>query len=259
MVRRPFRRARRNRRRQRRSLVPFLLMVLIVEVVTVALKDPHFSVAGIEVEGCRVTTPQQVVRASGLVTGVNIFRTHFGPAQKALLALPPVAAVSLHRRLPACIRICIREREPLACVAAANGFFTMDAAGVVFRQDPAPPAKLPLVAGLEALSLHPGSKIPAAAAKSVAACIAAASKAPRQELARISIDQNGNLCFNTRDAGCEVRLGPPEQLPEKFSLLSALEDSRPDIRRDGEYIDLSCPEAPAWKPRLTSIAGGASG
>ena len=97
-----------------------------------------------------------------------------------------------------------------------------------------------------------GQHMPPVLAGAVRDCLASVPVGRR--LTRISIDQNANLCFNSKDMGYEVRLGPPEQLREKFVLLAALENRLPDVRRDCEYIDVSCLEAPAWKPRTVNLA-----
>ncbi|MBI3946184.1 MAG: FtsQ-type POTRA domain-containing protein [Armatimonadetes bacterium] len=249
------RRVRRNRRRRRIPRVLWLLAILIVEAAAVGLKDPRFNLARVEVRGTRVLTREQVVRRAGLAPGVNLFRAPVKRARARLRGLPAVAEVSLHRLPPDRILIRVRERRPMACVAAQNGLFTVDGEGVAFRPELSPPRAIPLVSGLEGRKLRPGDRIPAEAARVLRECLAAAATAiPGQQLARVSIDQNGNLCFNRGAVAHEVRIGPPEQLSEKLALLAALEQSLPDIRSDCEYIDLSCPEAPAWKPRPPGVA-----
>ncbi len=250
---------RKNTRQRRARYLPWLLLVLGAELLYVGLHDPRFNLARIEVQGNQILTAEQVVRRSGLKEGINLFRTPVRAAQARLLKVPAVAAVTLHRRPPDRILIRVHEREPMACVATGGGFLTIDAAGVAFRGDPKPPRGLPLVTGLQQQGLRFGKVLDRKLATALRDCLAAAKEAaPQHQIARISIDQNGNLCFNSDDVGYEVRLGPPEQLSEKLTLLTALERSLPDIGRDCEYIDLSCPEAPAWKPKQVNLAAGAA-
>lgn len=247
-------RPRRNRRRRRAPLILWLLAILTLEVVAVGLKDPRFNLARIEVQGGEVLTEEQVVRRSGLRPGINLFQTRLKEARKRLLEVPAVADVTLHRRLPDRVIIRVQERQPMACVAARNAHFTIDATGIAFRKDAKPPRGLPLVTGMEAEPLQLGGRIDEERARALRAFMEAAADYPQRGVPRVSIDQNGNLCLNSTGLGYQVRLGPAVQLKEKLALLAALERSLPDIRERCQYIDLSCLEAPAWKPRKVALA-----
>lgn len=245
---------RRNKRRRRAPLLLWLLAILTIEIVAVGLKDPRFNLKRIEVRGGETLAEEQVVRRCGLRPGINLFRLHLEDARQRLLSVPAVADATLHRRLPDRVVIRVRERQPMACVAAKNSRFTIDAEGVAFRKDAKPPRGLPLVAGLEAEPLRLGARVDLEKTRALRAFVEAAAAHPRRGVPRVSIDQNANLCFNSAELGYQVRLGPAVQLKEKLALLAALERSLPDIRERCEYIDLSCPEAPAWKPRKVALA-----
>ena len=75
----------------------------------------------------------------------------------------------------------------------------------------------------------------------------AAADYPQRGVPRVSIDQNGNLCLNM-GPGYQVRPGPAVQLKEKLPPLPRWSAAYP-ISARCQYIDLSCLEAPAWKPR----------
>lgn len=245
--------ARRNRRRSRLPRIFALLVILAGEVVAVGLTDPRFNLKRIEVRGVNVLTPEQVVNHSGLLLGTNLFRVPVETVQQRLRTLPPVAEVRLNRRLPDRLVIWVRERQAVACVAAQNALFEVDAEGVVFRMDSSPPRGIPLVSGLEGETLRLGDRLPEKLTRTLNRCLAAGKKAmPTETIGRISIDPNGNLCLNRVTLAYEVRLGPPERLDDKLALLVALEQCLPEMRRNSEYVDLSCPEAPAWKPKSPS-------
>ncbi|HOQ29919.1 MAG TPA: FtsQ-type POTRA domain-containing protein, partial [Armatimonadota bacterium] len=184
----------------------------------------------------------------------NLFQIRLKEARQRLLEVPAVADVTLHRRLPNRVLVRVHERQAMACVAAKNALFTIDATGIAFRKDAKPPRGLPLVTGLETKPLQLGGRIDAERARELREFVEAAAEYPQRGVPRISIDQNGNLCFNSAELGYQVRLGPAVQLKEKLALLAALERSLPDIRDRCQYIDLSCLEAPAWKPKKVALA-----
>lgn len=59
-------------------------------------------------------------------------------------AIPAVADVRVYRRPPHTIRLDVREREPLAALAAGKGYLVLDAEGVTFDRV-SKPGPLPVI------------------------------------------------------------------------------------------------------------------
>ncbi|MDH7571525.1 MAG: FtsQ-type POTRA domain-containing protein [Armatimonadota bacterium] len=249
----------RNRRRRRIPAAVWVVSILAVAVTAVGLKDPRFNLQRIEVRGVQVLSEEQVIRHSGLRPGFNLFRAPLAQARERLAQLPPVAAVSLHRRLPNRVLIRVRERQPLACVNVNGVLLTIDDTGLAFRRDATRPPDLPYVESVYGCKMKLGQRLNADTLQVLRECLDACRRVCAPEKARFAIDQIGNVCFNRTGVPYPVRLGSREQLAEKFALLSSLELSMPELRNECEYIDLSCLEAPAWKPKALAVVAKGAG
>lgn len=106
------RRRRNNRRRRRGSFAPFyklLCLVVIVAAIVVAL-SLFFKVEHIAVDGNSRYTNVEVVNASGVKQGDNLFLMNkYNVAGRISGALPYVEAVSINRDLPDTLQIHIQE------------------------------------------------------------------------------------------------------------------------------------------------------
>lgn len=112
------RRNRRNRRRRRGSfsfLYKVLCLVLITGAIAAAMAV-FFKADHIEITGNSRYQTQEVLTASGLKTGDNLFFLNkYDVAEKISTALPYVESVQIHRRLPD--TLCIRVQECVCNVA----------------------------------------------------------------------------------------------------------------------------------------------
>jgi hypothetical protein len=54
------------------------------------------------------------------------------------------------------------------------------------------------------------------------------------------------------DSGFYVKLGQPDDIARKMSLLRSALAYRPSIAREAIYIDLSLPSAPVWRPKVVA-------
>ncbi len=103
----------RNTRRRRRGslawLYKTLCLALILGAIAVAL-SLFFKVEEISVSGAERYSQQEIIAASGLRSGDNLFLMNkYGVAQSISQALPYVETVSINRRLPAGVEIRVKE------------------------------------------------------------------------------------------------------------------------------------------------------
>jgi cell division protein FtsA len=104
---------------------------------------PWFDASRIEVAGARLLAPHEVVSASGVRIGASIW-TDPAAWEAALRRHPVVADATVERRLPSTLRIRVREKRPVALVAAGT-LRPATAAGELLPVDPVRvPVDLPL-------------------------------------------------------------------------------------------------------------------
>lgn len=105
---------------------------------------PLFAADRVEVAGARLMAPHEVVVASGVSIGANVW-TDPAAWEAALRRHPLVAQARIERRLPSTLRIVVEEKRPVAFLAGTLRPVT--AAGEILPVDPARvPVDLPIAA-----------------------------------------------------------------------------------------------------------------
>lgn len=155
---------RKNKRRKKRAkklLRFFILLALLAGgVISFCLFTPFFNLTEISVTGCEHLTSSEIIDASQIPYGENIFKINKKEVYKRISAIPRVNTVKL-RRIPLTkIRINITETYP-AFVFKANGAFAVtDHTGKVMEiKDSADNVNLPLISGIEAENAKISEKI----------------------------------------------------------------------------------------------------
>ncbi len=76
------------------------------------------------------------------------------------------------------------------------------------------------------------------------ACWLCSQTNPDLDGAKITVDQNLNLCLNRKD-NLQIRLGQPDSLPQKVALADATVSADGGaLARQAAYIDVSSPQQP---------------
>ena len=158
--------ARNNRNRHRRSRGRFgflykLLCVLLIFAAVLVGSVVFFRVNEVTVEGQSRYSAEELVAASGVKTGDNLFLVN--KPQTALnitRQLPYVENVSVVRRLPDTLELRITETTAVAAVQADGAWWLIDARGKVLEQgDAALRGSYPEVLGLTPLSPAVGTRL----------------------------------------------------------------------------------------------------
>jgi cell division septal protein FtsQ len=89
-------------------------------------RSPFFHVAGVDVQGVRAVSDDEVRAWAAMFTGQNIFRVDLDRAVHRASEHPWVKEVQVERSLPNRVRIMVSERTPWAVLAAVNGRFLID-------------------------------------------------------------------------------------------------------------------------------------
>jgi cell division protein FtsQ len=139
-------RADRRRRRLRRVGGALAVLLPVAALTWLVLLSPVLGVDDVEVTGVSRLSPEQVVEAAAVEPGTPLARVDVGDvAERVRAALPPTADVRVRRVWPTTLRLQVTERAPIAFVERPDGALLVDAAGVGFATDPAPPPGVPVL------------------------------------------------------------------------------------------------------------------
>lgn len=211
------------RRSQRRRRLAVLAGAVTVSVVAAgawgASRSPLLDVDRVEVMGTVRTDAAEVARASGLRRGRPLVDVDTDAAADRAERLPWVLRAAVQREWSGTVSIEVTERDPVAAARAGEGWALVDAEGRVLAAAPAPPAGLPSVIAASPVG-PPGSRLPAG----WDAVLEVAKAAPPSLLPRVSaiVEVEGGVVELTLGTGGVVRMGPPQQLKEKFTAIETV-------------------------------------
>ena len=171
-----------SQHRNRRILVLLSKVVLaLVLVVGVVLgvrfsakhfffENPDYQVSQIDIQTDGSLQRDQILKATEIREGENIFRISLSQVRDRLQLLPQVDEAQVVRKLPGEIDIRVVERKPVAWITsekqitdpfASDVAFLVDARGVLMKEKKLLPEYLglPLITGCTSESLEPGKTV----------------------------------------------------------------------------------------------------
>lgn len=122
----------------RRILYVLTAVILIVAAVVVVFFTPLFSVKEIDVQGEKVTTPEEIIEASNIHQGDILANIDAHRAANDIAALPWVAKATVSRSWPSTVVVEITEREAVMFVKRQDGDHLVDTTGIAFLIDTPP-------------------------------------------------------------------------------------------------------------------------
>ncbi len=242
-ARRPERR-RRYRINAPRLILSLLLILLAGESMLAVLKLPWFEIRGVVVQGRKLVDRKFVVQSTRIPDKSNIFTFPTRGIADRLRPNPIIKGVTVHRKFPNTLVVRITERKPYAVLSAQGRFYETDAAGIPFRTVASPDPKLPVLSCTVPKAIALGKPITAPAFKLASRCLRLAQPFGKLSVRKITVDPNNDLCLNVQD-GILIRLGQPQQMEGKLEKAEQTINLVPHL----EYVDVTCPEAPALKPK----------
>lgn len=246
------RRVPRNRRRPNYLLLfcIFVLVTTVVGSVTFIFTTPKLHIAKLEIKGVHLADASAIDKAAAHAVGQNIILLRTRPILKEVGRLNEVRLVKIGRRLPNQMWLRVWERKADAVLVTGSGCYLVQSDGFVFHRVPKPVKGIPIVQVAGDTKIMPG-KMAASPSIKCALQILAIARQKAIKLGEISVDPRGDICLNMDSDFC-AKLGQPDDIALKMSLLRNALANRPSIVRDGDYIDLSCPSAPVWKRKVAS-------
>lgn len=228
--------ARRARPRRLVAVVAVAALILAASLVA-ATHTSLFAADAIRVRGIHHLTKGEVLRASGLERGMNVFHLDAAAVEARIERDPWVARATLTKELPGTVILTIRERVPVAVVNDGSVERLVADDGVLLGVGA--PSSLPrIVADEGATTTDP------AAVRGAAVALSAMRPAIRHQIAFVHLLPDGGLGLELR-SGVPVVYGVPDDPAAKAQALAAM--LRYADRTGERYtsIDVSVPTAPA--------------
>jgi cell division septal protein FtsQ len=199
---------------------------------------PAFAVAAIDVVGTRRVPEADVVAASRVEPGTNLFALDPEAIEDRVEALPGVRGVRVIRRLPNRVTLLVEEREPYALVNAVGGagLVWVDALGHLVGPERRPASlRLPVLSGVELPAGGPDAPIPDRLRDGLTLLRAIERSGPRvaERVSEIDMAGPGGPTLYTVDH-VSVQLGPDrwdERLARLDGVLADLEDRGERVER----------------------------
>jgi cell division protein FtsQ len=196
------------------------------------LTSPRFAITEVSVSGASRLTPEEVVSASRIGPGTNLFRLDRAEVVARLEALPLVRRADLVRRFPNRVTLSIEERRPFTLVHAGR-LHWIDEHGVSLGAEPRAVAPaVPVITGLSPRDLEgnlPSSRV--AAGISLLRVLLRSESALIQQISEIDVSRPEGPVLYTVE-GVEVRIGAEDWEARLGRLLGVLAQ----IRSGGEVV-----------------------
>ena len=117
----------RNRKRKKRNALFAPVAFLIICAALVFGLSVFFRVSAIEVEGNSLYTSEEIIEASGIEQGDNLFFINrFSAISRIFSKLPYVEKAVINRSLPNRLVIVVNESQAIACGSAEDGTWAID-------------------------------------------------------------------------------------------------------------------------------------
>ncbi len=211
------------------------------------MTTPSLAVREIRVGGTRLITPHAVRLDAAQALGKNILALKTSAIALKVEKRPEVKSVEIGRRLPKTIILRVTERTPFVNVTNGSGIWLADARGLPFHRVNAAKKSIPTVMLPAEVTIVAGRKVAHTGLDSAIRCIESGPELAGR-IAKISVDRAGNLCLNI-GSDFYVKLGQPIEIPQKMRELTRMLAAQPEIGDKVEYINLSCYDRPAIKPK----------
>lgn len=136
-----------KRRKKKRVFFYLILFILLITVVSVSSLTIFFNIKQIKVTGEVKYSNEEVIAASGLAIGTNMFRINkFTIVDKITKTLPYIKTVTIKRNLPDTLLIELTPVTPAAYIETAGGLILISGDGKAIENTTTPP-KLPNLKG----------------------------------------------------------------------------------------------------------------
>jgi cell division protein FtsQ len=200
--------------------------------------SPYLAITDITVAGAQRVASEEVLAASGIVQGQNIFSFSKDEVLSRLKANPWLESVEINRELPGTIEITVKERDAIALVKL-DSLYVMDSGGVIFKKYSAEEGlDLPVVTGLTKESLAAGAENIETRLMELISVLTNRSGFNITNVSEIKIDADHGLSLFTLDEGVRLDVGMGS-FEEKLASFEKILGTRDGVLKGIEAFDLN--------------------
>lgn len=153
-------RRKRAKRRQRHLFLFRLLCCVLVCMAAVLATTVFFRVSNVEIVGDTRYTTKELIDASGIQNGDNMFFLDGSHVSEVLEAqYPYLSAVKIHRKFPSTLQIEVSDRTPILSVDNGGEYLLLDSTGKVLDRVSEAAENTAVVSGAEEEDLEVGSTV----------------------------------------------------------------------------------------------------
>lgn len=193
------------------------------------LSNAEFSLTELSIETDGNMSREEIIAASGVQLGSNIFKLSLANIREDLELLPQVQRAEVNRGMPNRLTIRVVERTPIAWVLHREpegdpytipGAFLVDARGVLMSADRLLPEylRLPIITGIETAHQMAGNSVDSDALRSALQLIVTTNNALDQHALKVrAIDLSKRYCMVVTDANKAKVTMALERLPDQLT------------------------------------------
>ncbi|SFG28780.1 cell division protein FtsQ [Desulfotomaculum arcticum] len=226
----------------------FFFIFIVLLAAYVLLQSPIFTISNIYVLGNNSLSAGDVIKVSGIVTGMNIFKADLNAAAGKIMAIPMVKDAQTIRKFPHTVVIEISERSPVALVLLEGRFVEVDAEGVYLRQGKAGTTGLPVITGGKLQVSGPGKPVQGTEFEKALKVVGQLPVELRQNLSEVNVGGDERVTLYTIE-GTECKLGFAEDAGKKGNYILQVLQELKEQGKKIEYVDFSIANSPVVKYR----------
>ena len=201
-----------------------LIILILTALVLFFLFAPFFKIKVIKCNGNEKLTESEIIIASHIGMGHNIYRTSLDAAKSGILQLPYVDSAELKRVFPNKIEITVVERNPVAYYVEGNNFVYIDKTGKVLeKKEKSEGVEIAVIENLESEVVKEGEIIKSkkeGKAEFIIEAVGALTKCGLIEnVSSIDIAKANNMTF-TVNGNLKVTVGAKDKVDYKITFLA---------------------------------------
>lgn len=224
-----------------RRLARFLVAILVLCGVAAFPASAFFDLHTVTVVGNAAVGADEVLHRAGVGPGLSAFRVNAWEIRARLLKDPRIEDAAVAVVLPSRLQVLIRERTPVAAIAAGDGYVLLSSEGVALavREDP---DSLPMlvVDRFDPAEAAVGTALASAGARLGARIAGTLPESMKDRVVAVRVDASGEAVLTLRD-GISVRLGGPGGIADRLEMLPEALDAIAERGLRVESLDLRVP------------------